>query len=120
MAPVHHATAAGFNSSPTGTRPAVTADSTVTLPQRHLQQDGAAVAGSAIAGTASSGGRRRRRPLVERYGLPPEHLCDKLPIGEDVMPIPVIPVGLFPYMQKVLQASYEAFDVVRERAGVKV
>lgn len=81
--------------------------------QRHLHQEAAAAAGS-------GGGRRRRRPLVERYGLPPEHLCDKLPIGEDVMPIPVIPISLFPYMQKVLQASYEAFAVVREKAGVKV
>lgn len=64
--------------------------------------------------------RRRRRPVIEQYGLPPEHVCDKLPIDEDVMPIPVIRIGKFPYMERVLQASYAAFAVVREKAGVKV
>lgn len=74
--------------------------------QQHQQQHG------------RHGRRRRQRPVVARFGLSPEVLCEALPVGEDVMPIPVVPVALFPYMQGVLDASYEAFGVVRGKAGV--
>lgn len=83
---------------------------------RQLQEDAAAEA----AGGHRLRHRSRRRRVYEQYGLPPEHLCEKLPIGENVMPIPVMRVGLFPHMEKVLKASYEAFVVVLEKAGVKV
>lgn len=67
------------------------------------------------------GGHRWRRPVFEQYGLPPEHSCALLPVSEDVLPIPVMRVGeVFPYMDAVLRASYEAFQEVREIAGVKV
>jgi hypothetical protein len=56
--------------------------------------------------------------VIESYGLPPEHSCKKLPVGENVMPIPIMRVGMFPYFERVLKASYEAFDIVRRVAGI--
>jgi hypothetical protein len=56
--------------------------------------------------------------VAETYGLPPEHSCDKLPIGEDVMPIPIMRISMFPYVEGVLKDSYRAFDIVRRVAGI--
>jgi hypothetical protein len=39
-----------------------------------------------------------------------------LPAGEDVMPIPVLHVELFPHLQGVLLGSYKAFSHVRTAA----
>jgi hypothetical protein len=60
---------------------------------------------------------RRPPPLLAAYGLPPEHTCDRLPVGEDVVPIPVMAVEVFGHMQGVLQASYAAFAAVRAAIG---
>jgi len=68
-----------------------------------------------------SGAQLWRRPVFEQYGLPPERSCALLPVSEDVVPIPVMRIGIaFPYMDAVLRASYEAFQEVREMARLKM
>lgn len=64
--------------------------------------------------------QRRPRALEQFGGLPPEHACDKLPVGQDLMPIPVMRVGLFQHMDGVLRGSYEAFRAVRQALKVDV
>jgi hypothetical protein len=76
-----------------------------------------------VSAAARAAPKTRRQMLKQkllqlvagRMRLPPERSCDQLPVGEDVVPIPVMPVEAFSHMQGVLQQSYQAFEHVRQQ-----